>query len=89
MPCAAGSRLLPLGSVIVNVRSVNILWNIFVDNAYRRRYFPPPLKKFVGIKMENNKPQYFDDDGNEVNPDLVPKPDLCITCKKENIPGKE
>ena len=39
--------------------------------------------------MEDNELHYFDDDGNEINPDIIPKPDLCITCKKDNIPGKE
>ena len=23
---------------------------------------------------------YFDDDGNELNPDLIPKPSLCVGC---------
>ena len=39
--------------------------------------------------MEDNRPKYFDDNGTEINPDIIPKPDLCITCKKDNIPGKE
>ena len=39
--------------------------------------------------MGNNEPKYFDDDGDEINPDLIPKPDLCITCKKDGIPGRE
>ena len=32
---------------------------------------------------------YFNDDGTELNPDLVPKPGLCLTCKKDNAGGKE
>lgn len=24
---------------------------------------------------------YYDDDGNELNPDLIPKPGLCLVCK--------
>jgi len=39
--------------------------------------------------MEDNKPKYFDDDGTEINPDLVPKPDLCISCKKDGHVGEE
>ena len=39
--------------------------------------------------MENNDLKYFDDDGNVINLNLIPKPDLCITCKKDIIPGKE
>lgn len=32
---------------------------------------------------------YFNDDGTEINADLVPKPGLCLTCKKDNAEGKE
>ena len=39
--------------------------------------------------MNNDQPKYFDDDGTEINPDLIPKPDLCIICKKDGLAGKE
>ena len=39
--------------------------------------------------MEDDKPKYLDDDGIEINPDLIPKPDLCISCKEDGQPGKE
>jgi len=29
---------------------------------------------------------YFDEDGNQLNPDLIPKPGLCLTCKKDSYP---
>lgn len=32
---------------------------------------------------------YFNDDGTEINADLVPKPGLCLTCKKDDAGGKE
>jgi hypothetical protein len=32
---------------------------------------------------------FYDDDGNEINPELIPKPGLCITCKKDEALGKE
>ncbi len=32
---------------------------------------------------------YFNDDGTELNSDLVPKPGLCLTCKKDNAGVKE
>lgn len=32
---------------------------------------------------------YFNDDGTEINADLVPKPGLCLTCRKDNAGGKE
>ena len=33
--------------------------------------------------------KFFDDDGTEINPDLIPKPDLCITCARDDVSGKE
>jgi hypothetical protein len=32
---------------------------------------------------------FFRDDGSEINPELVPKPGLCLTCKKDNDPSEE
>jgi len=32
---------------------------------------------------------FFSDDGTEINSDLVPKPGLCLTCRKDNAGGKE
>ena len=32
---------------------------------------------------------FFDDDGTEINPDLLPKPDLCVTCKKDDELSEE
>lgn len=31
----------------------------------------------------------FDDDGYEINPDLIKKPELCLTCRKNYDPGPE
>ena len=33
--------------------------------------------------------RYFDDDGTEVNPYLLPKPPLCLTCKHNDDPNEE
>ncbi len=35
------------------------------------------------------KPQYYDDNDNKVDPDIIPKPDLCVTCEKDSIPGMQ
>ncbi len=37
----------------------------------------------------DGKFRYFDDDGNEMNPDLVPKPALCVSCAKDEDPSEE
>jgi hypothetical protein len=39
--------------------------------------------------MNDNHPKFYDDDGTEVNPDLIPKPDLCISCKKDELGSEE
>jgi hypothetical protein len=39
--------------------------------------------------MDEQNYRYFDDDGTEINPDLISKPDLCITCKKNELSGEE
>jgi hypothetical protein len=32
---------------------------------------------------------YFDDDGNELNPNLISKPVLCISCLKNELQSEE
>ena len=39
--------------------------------------------------MDENISGIFDDDGNRINPDLIPKPSLCVSCKKDGLPGEE
>ena len=37
----------------------------------------------------DDKLRYFDDDGTEMNPDLIPKPSLCVSCAKDGDPNEE
>jgi len=48
------------------------------------------LKKGTNM-MENHKHIYgfFQDDGTPINPELVPKPSLCILCRKDDTPSEE
>jgi len=32
---------------------------------------------------------YFDDEGNEFNPDFIPKPSLCVGCMSDDSEGGE
>jgi hypothetical protein len=41
------------------------------------------------IVMNDSTPKYFDEDGTEINPDLIAKPGLCISCKKDGESGEE
>ncbi len=38
--------------------------------------------------MEEKPFGFFNDDGSEINPELVPKPSLCLTCKKDDDPSQ-
>jgi len=31
----------------------------------------------------------FGDDGTEINADLIAKPSLCVSCRKDDDPGEE
>ena len=39
--------------------------------------------------MEDSTPKYFNDDGIEFNPNLIPNPALCTTCRKDHDPTQE
>ena len=38
---------------------------------------------------EDENSGFFTDDGEKLNPDLIPKPDLCTTCRKDEDPKEE
>lgn len=31
----------------------------------------------------------YDDDGNKIKMDLIPKPPLCVTCEKDDMAGEQ
>ncbi len=39
--------------------------------------------------MKDDAPKFFHDDGAKVNPDLSPKPSLCISCRKDELRDEE
>ena len=39
--------------------------------------------------MDKELHGFFNDDGTPVNPDLMPKPSLCVTCKHDGDPQQE
>ncbi len=39
--------------------------------------------------MEEQPIRFYDDDGTEINPDLIPKPSLCTFCAKDDDPAEE
>ena len=39
--------------------------------------------------MEDKPIRFYDDDGTEINPDLIAKPSLCTSCAKDDDPSEE
>jgi hypothetical protein len=39
--------------------------------------------------VEDKPIRFYDDDGTEVNPDLISKPSLCASCTKDDDPSEE
>jgi hypothetical protein len=36
--------------------------------------------------MEDKPYKFYDDDGAEINPDIISKPTLCVSCKNDDDP---
>ncbi|HEX3102462.1 MAG TPA: hypothetical protein VHQ01_11745 [Pyrinomonadaceae bacterium] len=32
---------------------------------------------------------YYDDDGNELDPSMIPMPKMCLMCEKKDLPDEE
>lgn len=41
------------------------------------------------MDVPEDRGRYMDDDGNELNADLIAKPDLCVSCAKDGDPKEE
>ncbi len=39
--------------------------------------------------MKNGDYGFYDDDGTEIDPELVPKPTLCLLCENDDDPYQE
>jgi hypothetical protein len=41
------------------------------------------------VMTDEPKWGFFRDDGMEINPDLIAKPSLCVSCRKDDDPNEE
>ena len=39
--------------------------------------------------MDERIDGFFNDDGTPINPHIVPKPSLCVSCRHDDDPNKE
>ena len=73
------------------IRTCDILFKTTEHNWKLSQVGRSFFLKFKGDKMENHEPiqGFFRDDGTPINPELVPKPSLCILCRKDDSPSEE
>lgn len=57
----------------------------FVVAAYRGS----DQRRNGDVMMEQPKWGFFRDDGTEINPGLIAKPSLCVSCRKYDDPNEE
>lgn len=62
-------------------------WYAFKDESLREDAIRWLLEH--GIEPVQVISGYFNDDGTEINADLIPKPGLCLACKKDNASDRE
>ena len=62
-------------------------WYKFKDDRMREEAIQWLIMN--GIEPVQVVSGFFNDDGTEINADLVPKPGLCLTCRRDNASGKE
>lgn len=43
----------------------------------------------MNLPIDDSYSRFFNDDGSEINPELISKPSLCVTCKKDDDPSEE
>ena len=60
-----------------------------VKGIERNDKFPFSKNSPEGQKMDNEINGYYLDDGTKIDPNLIPKPGLCLTCKKDDDPDEE
>lgn len=93
--CACGNDIWVIGSASVgNSCFTCITGERFPKDEYE---IESAIKKRENIKgrrhIDDIPPAkiagFFDDDGYEINTDLIKKPSLCITCIKDNNPNEE
>lgn len=93
--CDCGNDIWVIGSASVG----NSCFSCITGEAYPNNDYEidSVLKKKENTKARRHIDEippagiagYFDDDGNKLNPDLIEKPSLCITCINDDDPNEE
>lgn len=93
--CACGNDIWVIGSAAVG----NSCFTCITGESYPHDDYEikEAIKKGINLRGEKHINEmdpskvfgFFDDDGYKINTDLIKKPSLCITCRKNNNPDEE
>ena len=93
--CACGNDIWVVGSASVGSSCFSCITGestkvdyYEIDIAFNKRENKKD-RKFIDNITPNNISGFFDDDGYEINSDLIKKPSLCLTCLHDNDPNEE
>lgn len=93
--CACGNDIWVIGSAYSGSACfVCITGESLPDSDYE---IAEAINKNINLQVDGYQEEidysqfngFFDDDGNKLNPDLIKKPDLCLSCIHDNDPNEE
>lgn len=93
--CSCGNDLWVVGSAAVGNSCFNCITgeslpidDYEIDAAIKKRENRKGQRNISDIKPSEIH-GFFDDDGYEINADLIKKPTLCLTCVRDDDPSEE
>ena len=93
--CSCGNDIWVIGSVFVGKSCFTCITgesnpsdDFEIDSAIKKRESPKGRRHINDIDPTKIA-GFFDDNGYEINMELIKKPSLCFTCEKNDDPGEE
>ena len=93
--CSCGSDIWVVGSAAVGNSCFSCITgesmpidDYEIDEAIEKREKRKGQRHIDELKLDKIH-GFFDDDGHEINTELIKKPSLCLTCVNDNDPNEE
>ncbi|MEI7503086.1 MAG: hypothetical protein WCJ61_07365 [Paludibacter sp.] len=93
--CSCGNDIWVIGSAIVGNSCFSCITgestpneDYEIDSAIKKKENKKGRRHIDDID-KTKIAGFFDDDGYEINMDLIPKPSLCLTCQNDDNPHEE
>ena len=93
--CACGNDIWVIGSAVVGNSCFTCITgesspneDYEIDSAIKKREIKKGRRHISDIDITKIS-GFFDDDGYEINMDLIQKPSLCLTCHNDDNPDEE